>query len=91
MTAPAAAPTTPRASAEPGTEYVILSRNDEAGRIVYVHEKNVTARDTDKAIEKYAEQNDNKPGTFIAIPASRWKPVKVTAQTVTTLKLEEAK
>ncbi len=80
----------PATPSDKGTDYVILSRNDEAGRILYVHEKNVTARDANAAIEKYAAGNDNKAGTFIAVPAKRWKHVKVTAQTTTTLKLEEA-
>jgi hypothetical protein len=56
-----------------------------------------TARSAEAAI-RYAEkaqtfiaQQDGEAVTFVAIPARSWKPIKVTPQTVTTLKLEEAK
>lgn len=86
MTAPAA-PVKPAAAGY--TLYSIISRLDEAGRIVYIHEKDVSARSAEAAIRTYA-QAMNSEGSFIAIPARSFKAVKVTAQTVTTLKLESA-
>ena len=76
-----------------GTEYVVLVRIDTAPEtaVNWREVGKVTARDRNAAIEKYATTNGNEAGTFQAVTAKFWKPVKVTPQTVTTLKLEEAK
>lgn len=82
-----------------GTEYVILAEaaatNQNTAPTVkpgtWVKVATATARDAKTAIENHAAANDNKPGTFVAIAASKWKPIRVTPETVTTLKLEDAK
>lgn len=90
MTAPAAptppTPATPEASG--GTDYIIFAKED-VGR--WAQKIGITARDAKQAVEKYAESIGNKAGTYVAIADSKWKPLTVTPQTVTTLKLEEAK
>jgi hypothetical protein len=101
MTAPAA--TAPQAdtkdATEAGTEYVILTL-DESGmwdRNAKDYARNVTARSAEQAVRKHVELRAAKQGgviregTFVAIPAKSWKRITVTPQTVTTLKLEEAK
>lgn len=101
MTAPAAATpqatvtsgsvtpkTTVTTTADPGTDYLILVKDDSG---LWDEKTTVTARTREQAIEKYAESIGNKAGTYNAVSASKWKPITVTPQTVTTLKLEEAK
>jgi hypothetical protein len=82
-----------------GTEYVILTL-DESGmwdRNAKDYAHNVTARSAEQAVRKHVELRAEKSagvireGTFVAIPAKSWKRITVTPQTVTTLKLEEAK
>lgn len=70
------------------TEYVILERDDPDG--VWSEFARETARSADAAI-KVALAGNTDGGTFVAVTVRSWKPVKVTPQTVTTLKLEEAK
>jgi hypothetical protein len=72
---------------EQGVEYVVFERRDDE---LWRNVGKVTARAITEAIDKYATANGNTGGTFAAVPASRWKPVKATPQTVTTLKLEAA-
>lgn len=67
------------------TEYVILEfvppgSWDEFGR--------GTGRDSHAAIKAALETNPTG-GTFVAIPARSWKPVKVTTKTETTLVLDD--
>jgi hypothetical protein len=92
MTQTATAPPT-AVKDDHGTEYVILVRDDTPGtqgRWDRIGPDVVTA---EQAIRDLAAKRppDKQTATFIAIPLRSWKPVKVTAQTVTTLKLEEAK
>lgn len=65
------------------TEYVILTR-DEAGRWVQAGE-NVKAYSSEAAVKSL-----EAAGTYVAVPARSWKPVKVSAVQSVTLKLEEA-
>lgn len=103
MTAPVVAPT-PQTGSNPqsvkvtitedtvnGTEYVILERlTNTTGGVSWREFARETGRSADSALKTSLEGNEDG-GTFIAIPARSWKPVKVTPETVTTLKLEEAK
>jgi hypothetical protein len=76
-------------SLDAGTEYVILERIAGSGdwsEVVRTH-----SRTSEGAVRKYLDTADDRSGTFVAIPARSWKPVTVRAQTVTTLKFEEAK
>ena len=87
QTAVASAGTAPvKATVSEGTEYVILERSGTTWSQV----ANVTARTAVLAIRE-AIAGDMSGGTFVAIPERSWKPVMVTPETVTTLKLEEAK
>ena len=79
-----------KATVSEGTEYVIIEASPadkswkERGKVI--------ATSAHAAIRSHADHPAAKDATtFIAIPARSWKPVKVTPQTVTTLKLEEAK
>lgn len=85
MTAPApAAPTKKTADL---TTYVVLRKNDDG---TYTFASNQKARTTKNAIK--AEHGDKTNAeTYVAIPASSFTPLTVTPQTVTTLKLEQAK
>jgi hypothetical protein len=99
MTAEAAAPETGSARDKAKilvsvTEYVVLRSNSSPGSEGRWDRVNViTARSADQAVRevvgKLAEADQS--GTFVAIPARSFKPVTVRTQTVTTLKLEEAK
>lgn len=83
----------PATPSENGTEYVVLRLNppatptDETTWTVWDEE--VQARSAETALRK-AIGKDGDGGTFVAVPARSWRPVKVKAETVTTLKLEEA-
>lgn len=91
MTAPAApAPSTaPPESA--GTDYVILAKDGATWK----QHRTVTARSADQAIRDHLKTAGGTPvnadGTYLAIPSRSFKPVTVKTETVTTLKLEEAK
>ena len=89
MTAQAATPpadTKRQANVEQGTEYVVLS-TDESG--LWKNMGRIVARDSEAAVLKFAADK-GQTGTFQAIPSKR-KPLTVKSETVTTLKLEEAK
>jgi hypothetical protein len=73
----------------PGTEYIVC-RLIDATNLERIG--TATAKTTNAAIrEVVASEPGDGSGSYIAIPVRSWKPVKVTPQTVTTLKLEEAK
>jgi hypothetical protein len=73
---------------EQGTEYVILI--DDTGNH-WIKVGTATARNSDDAILKFSADHGNQAGKFVAIPTKRWNPKTITPQTVTTLKLEEAR
>lgn len=72
-----------------GTEYVILERAGNGSK-EWAEFARETARSAEAAIKAALEGNTDG-GTFIAVSARSFKPYTVTPQTVTTLKLEEAK
>jgi len=90
MTVPAATPPTVAPKPGQGTEYVILKQLDTSG---WDRVSKITSRSAEQAVRDVVESlsDGDQGGTFVAIPARSWKPVKVTPLTVTTLKLEEAK
>jgi hypothetical protein len=73
----------------PGTEYLVFKKAGDGWDPV----NTITARSADQAIRDVAAKlaEKDQDGTFVAIPARSFKPVTVKKQTVTTLKLEEAK
>jgi hypothetical protein len=80
----------------PGTEYVILRSRPktptEGTQWEWIGTR--TARTNEAALKAFlddATTGDKIDGTYLSIPARTYKPIKITQQTVTTLKLEEAK
>ncbi len=96
-TAPTAEPGTPSAGTHSakvtitvvGTDYVILELLPGPDN-TWAEFARETAR-TDHAAIKQALEGNTDGGTYVAIPARSFKPVKVTPHTSTVLKLEEAK
>lgn len=90
MTAPAPAPQAPRPTPEAGTEYIISTKKDAT---TWDKSGTRTARSAEAAIRDFLSTANavTAEGTFAAIPVRSFKPVTVKAQTVTMLKLEEAK
>jgi len=80
----------------PGTEYVIL-RTATTARVsgtLWEWLGSRTARTNEAALKAFlndAKGGDQIDGTYLSIPARAYKTIKITQQTVTTLKLEEAK
>ena len=86
------------------TEYVILrqhltgpptSSTTAGSQSARAHEQwdratTVQARSAEHAIRVHAETNKITDGVYIAIPARSFKPVKVTAELQTTLKIAPA-
>lgn len=62
------------------TDYIILSRDNSS---YWQQEKTVQARSAEAAVRQLG-----KEGTYVAVPARSWKPVTVTAETQTVLRLE---
>jgi len=73
----------------PGTEYLVFKKAGDGWDPV----NTVTARSADQAVRDVAAKlaDKDQAGTFVAIPSRSFKPVTVKKETVTTLKLEEAK
>ncbi|HEX5368205.1 MAG TPA: hypothetical protein VFY10_02200 [Dehalococcoidia bacterium] len=83
MTAEAAAPKTKQ------TEYIVLLHNDAAGNegsYSQVGPDKVPAASARAAIQAVARAR-NLEGTFVAVPARSFAPVKVTVHTETTIRL----
>ena len=78
---------TAKVTVSEGTEYTILAFEDGTWRLLGTY----TARTAISAIRDYLATAGKNSGLYVAVPTRSWQPVKVTAQTVTTLKLEEAK
>ena len=72
------------------TSYVILKKSDghEDGGDVWIdfHADPVSASSAKQAVSKHAEKAG--AGTYIAIPAKQFKPLTVTTETVTKVKVE---
>jgi len=65
-------------SFEPGGTYTIIARN-------------VEAQSPAAAIRKHVESvKDGHGGTFVAVPARSWRPVKVTVEQQTVVKVGDA-
>lgn len=87
-TPPAAAPAE---KAKAPTEYHILklipaTAPGAPDRYELIHE-NVQAASGPAAVRKVVEGASDKPQTFIPMPSRSWKPVTVTVETKTQLKL----
>lgn len=65
------------------TRYVLLKGTNEPGTVFAVHAE-VDANGTAEAIRKGAEED----GTYVAIPLRSWRPLRVTTQTKTSLRLD---
>lgn len=87
----AAPPATPKTKQT--TEYVVLRENtsepNSANSLDGTHSlvKTVTATSANEAIKQAVDGASKKEGTYRAIPARSWKPVKVTVHTETTIRL----
>jgi len=79
-----------KATVSEGTEYVILK---QTGQGDWSDGVTTTARSADQAVRETVSKlaESEQSGTYVAIPARSFKPVTVVKQTVTTLKIEEAK
>jgi hypothetical protein len=72
------------------TEYVILEQL-RGSPDTWVSVGKYTARDAAAAIREHAEDRAGVDHVvYVAIPARSWRPVTVTTETTTTLRLEEA-
>ena len=81
-----------KATVSEGTEYVVLSRID-GGKWEELTGR-ITARGNEAAVRAYLDATKESPNNtveYVAVPVRSWTPLKVRVQTVTTLKLEEAK
>jgi hypothetical protein len=70
------------------TTYIVLQQHTEAGSPVTlwsVQDASVPASSPAAAIRATADDN----GVYVAVPARSWKPVTVTTETRTILKLEQ--
>lgn len=93
-TPPAATPVAPQGAAanakSEGSDYVILTFDEDTDGWAEYGD-HLTARSTESAIRKHAERTGNKEGIYIAIHARSWKPVTVTVETATVVKIGTAK
>lgn len=73
------------AKKNPNIEYIVLAK-DTSG---YWHTdgKHVSGRSAKEAIRTYSGKES---GVYVAIPMRSWNPVKVSVETVSRVKLEEA-
>lgn len=87
----APAPTESDKPKRDGTDYVVLEESDESNNGWYVIEHVKGVSSAGAAIQK-ALDNVPEPetGRFVAVPVRSWKPVKVSVETVSRVKLEEA-
>lgn len=75
------------------TTYHVLRELDAAGVKTYEPvAANVVAHSAEHAIRSYAATaGDQAPGTYVAVPSSRWKPTTITVETKTVVRLDAAK
>jgi hypothetical protein len=87
MTSTASTAPTPEAKTTASrTNYVVLQKDGNTWEFV----DDVQATSARAAINAHAGKALGQPGTFVAIPARSWRPVKVTPKTTTSLVIEEA-
>ena len=81
---------TEKPAAEP-TEYVVL-RRAEPDSGVWEIGAHIEARSAPEAIRRTVGKlsGDAQAGTYVAVPVRSWRPVTVTAEVQTRLKLESA-
>ena len=72
-------------TSEPTTYVILLAPEGESS--FEVLPEPVTARSSDDAVRKIAEQGE-KAGTFVAVPARSWRPRKVRLETRPILRVE---
>lgn len=77
------AKTVPRADV-PATEYVVLTKQEGEGWKTIIPP--VEARSGEQAVRI---ASNGAPGTYVAVPARSWKPVKVSVETVKRVTLED--
>lgn len=71
--------------------YVVFERTvDDAPNEVWIRVASIGARSAEAAVKAHASKK-GEAGTFVAVPARSWQPVKVTPKVVTTLEVEEVK
>lgn len=86
----APAPTESDKPKRDGTEYVVLELKEDADEAWSVIDS-VRAGSAQAAISAILPGfTPNKGGTYVAVPVRSWKPVKVSVETVSRVKLEEA-
>jgi hypothetical protein len=66
------------------TTYTVLIASP-GGRIQWSFHREILASSSSDAIRKVVTE----PGKYVAVPARSWKPVTVTTETKTVLKLEQ--
>jgi hypothetical protein len=66
----------------PDTTYIVLH---QASHDTWTFHDSAEASSADAALRK----SIGEPGTYVAVPARSWKPVTVTTETRTVLKLEQ--
>lgn len=78
--------------AEPTSYIVLRAASAAAGDQAtagWIDVATVDATSSTAAIRHMAKKNDVSSGTYVAVPARSWKPVKVAAVQTTVLKLED--
>lgn len=71
-------------SVKTGTTYVVLFRDDSG---YWTDLVTIQASSSDDAVRRAVVKTANATGTYVAVPARSWKPVTVTVETSTKLKL----
>lgn len=71
------------------TPYVVLKKSGDGWDVV---QQRVTCLSREVAIREVVEKmaEADQAGTYVAVPARSWSPVRVAAKTVTTLEIEAA-
>jgi hypothetical protein len=93
-----ASSTTAKQTEKQATQYVVLEQREVSSieessekrtNVFWVECDQITARSAHDAIRTYAKANGvaDKGGTFYAVPARSWNPVKVAVETQTRLTL----
>lgn len=79
----------PEARKVAGTEYVILNEVVPDGGWHLV-EESVTAASAEDALRRTIPPDEHVGGQWVAIPTRSWKPTRVSVETVSRVKLEDA-
>jgi hypothetical protein len=67
------------------TTYIVLQQTDAPAPMDWCQVGSYDAPNADQAIRQAVD----RPGLYVAVPARSWKPVTVTTETRTVLKLEQ--